>query len=178
MKEQISELQDRVVGIPRVQKEEKRIKKNWNSLKDLWDNCASLVAQRLSVCLECRRSGFNPWVRKIPGRRKWQPTPVLLPGKSHGGRIPWREKPGRLQSMGSQRVGHDWASSLHWDNIKYTFICRIGKEKRERKGQKFYLKKRLLKTSVIWERKQKSRSREDRVSQEVHTKTKCQHVKS
>jgi len=31
----------------------------------------------------CRRYGFNPWVRKIPWRRKWQPTPVLLPGKSH-----------------------------------------------------------------------------------------------
>ena len=35
-------------------------------------------------------------------RRQWQPTPVLLPGKSHG----WRE-PGRLQSMGSLRVRHD-----------------------------------------------------------------------
>jgi len=34
----------------------------------------------------CRRCGFNPWVRKIPWRRKWQPTPVLLPGKSHGQR--------------------------------------------------------------------------------------------
>ena len=32
------------------------------------------------------RPGFNPWVRKIPWRRKWQPTPVLLPGKSHGQR--------------------------------------------------------------------------------------------
>ena len=30
--------------------------------------------------------GFDPWVRKIPWRRKWQPTPVLLPGKSHGQR--------------------------------------------------------------------------------------------
>ena len=28
-------------------------------------------------------------------------------------RIPWAEEPGRLQSMGSQRVGHDWATSLH-----------------------------------------------------------------
>ena len=27
---------------------------------------------------------FNPWVKKIPWRRKWQPTPVFLPGKSHG----------------------------------------------------------------------------------------------
>ena len=41
--------------------------------------------------------GFNPWVRKIPWRRKWQPTPVFLPGKSHGwrslvGYSPWGRK--------------------------------------------------------------------------------------
>ena len=30
-----------------------------------------------------RRLGFNPWIRKIPWRRKWQPTPVFLPGKPH-----------------------------------------------------------------------------------------------
>ena len=30
--------------------------------------------------------GFDPWVGKIPWRRQWQPTPVLLPGKSHGQR--------------------------------------------------------------------------------------------
>ena len=40
-----------------------------------------------SAC-QCR---FDPWVRKIPGRRKWQPTPVFLPGE-----IPWTEGPGRL----------------------------------------------------------------------------------
>ena len=45
----------------------------------------SLVAQMV-VCLQCRRSWFNPWVGKIPWRRKWQPTPVFLPGKSHGQR--------------------------------------------------------------------------------------------
>ena len=33
-----------------------------------------------------KRLGFTPWVRKIPWRRKWQPTPVFLPGKSHGQR--------------------------------------------------------------------------------------------
>ena len=38
--------------------------------------------------------GFDPWVRKIPWRRRWQPTPVFLPGKSHGqrslvGYSPW-----------------------------------------------------------------------------------------
>ena len=41
------------------------------------------------------------------GRRQWQPTLVLLPGK-----IPWMEELGRLQSMGSRRFGHDWATSL------------------------------------------------------------------
>ena len=33
------------------------------------------------------RSGFDPWIGKIPWRRKWQPTPVYLPGESHGQRI-------------------------------------------------------------------------------------------
>ena len=33
---------------------------------------------------QCGRPGFDPWVGKIPWRRKWQPTPVLLPRKSHG----------------------------------------------------------------------------------------------
>ena len=38
-----------------------------------------------SAC-KCRRHGFNPWVGKIPCRRKWQPTPIFLPGESHGQR--------------------------------------------------------------------------------------------
>ena len=38
-----------------------------------------------SAC-EFRRHGFDPWVGKIPCRRKWQPTPVFLSGKSHGQR--------------------------------------------------------------------------------------------
>ena len=33
---------------------------------------------------KCRKPGFSLWVGKIPWRRKWQPTPVFLPGKSHG----------------------------------------------------------------------------------------------
>ena len=52
-----------------------------------------------------RRCGFDSWVRKILWRRKWQPTPIFLPGKSHGqrsllGYSPW----------GYKRVGHDLAT--------------------------------------------------------------------
>ena len=44
-----------------------------------------------------KRSEFNPWVRKIPWRRTWQPTLVFLPGQSHGqrslvGYSPWGHK--------------------------------------------------------------------------------------
>ena len=48
-----------------------------------------------------KRCKFDLWVRKIPCRSKWQPTAVLLPGKS-----PRTEKPGGLQSMQSQRIRH------------------------------------------------------------------------
>ena len=36
------------------------------------------------TCQQCRRHRVNPWVGKIPWRRKWQPIPVFLPGESHG----------------------------------------------------------------------------------------------
>ena len=49
-----------------------------------------------SAC-QCRRHRFDPYVRKIPWRRAWQPTPVFLPGESHGqrrlsGYSPWGRK--------------------------------------------------------------------------------------
>ena len=48
---------------------------------------ASLVAQSVkNICLQYMRLELDPWVGKIPCRGKWQPTPVFLPGKSHGQR--------------------------------------------------------------------------------------------
>ena len=51
---------------------------------------------------QCRRCGLDPWVGKIPWKRKRQLTPGFLPGKSHG----QRSQAG-YSSMGLQRVGHD-----------------------------------------------------------------------
>ena len=60
-------------------------------------------------CMRHKGCHFDPWVEKIPWRKAWQPTPVFLPGES-----PWAEKSGGLQSMGSQRVGHDWVTEVNW----------------------------------------------------------------
>ena len=60
------------------------------------------------------RRVFESWVGKTPWSRKWQSTPVFLPGNFHGqkslvgyssqGR---KEEPGGLQFIGSKRLGHD-----------------------------------------------------------------------
>ena len=57
--------------------------------------------------LQCRSLGFDPWIRKIPCRREWQPTPVFLPGKSHGWRSlvgpnPWSHE----ESDMTERLTH------------------------------------------------------------------------
>ena len=40
--------------------------------------------ESICQCRRPRRHRFEPWVRKIPWRRKWQPIPAFLPGESHG----------------------------------------------------------------------------------------------
>ena len=80
---------------------------------------ASLVVQTVKH-LQCRGPGFSLWVRKIPWRRKWQPTPVLLPGKSHGQRSlagcsPW-----------GCRVGQDWATSTTTSFILQISLSWLG----------------------------------------------------
>ena len=63
-------------------------------------------------CLQCRRPGFNPWVRKIPWRKEWQTAPVFLPGEFHG------QEHGGLQSLELQRIGRDWeTNTLTFTNL-------------------------------------------------------------
>ena len=54
-------------------------------------------------CRRHKRCRFDPWGRRFPWRGTWQPTPVFLPGKSHG----QRSVAGYIQSVGLQSFGHD-----------------------------------------------------------------------
>ena len=63
----------------------------WAHLKELKKPTLHISSRTLSIdcCFSCRRRNrcrFDPWVRRIPWRRAWQPTPVFLPGESHGQR--------------------------------------------------------------------------------------------
>ena len=64
-------------------------------INEIWDFPGD--SEGKSICLQCGRHRFNPWFGNIPWRRKWQPTPVFLLGKSHGqrslvGYSPWGHK--------------------------------------------------------------------------------------
>ena len=76
---------------------------------------------------QCRRCGFDLWVWKVPWRRKWQPTPVFLPGKSHGQRSLAGYSPGVV------RVRHDLVPKKQQQQIThctqalrllYPFLCQ------------------------------------------------------
>ena len=66
---------------------------------------SSVVKESICQCRRHWRHGFNPWVGKIPWRRKWQPTPVFWPEKSHGqrslaGYSPWACKKSDMAEHG------------------------------------------------------------------------------
>ena len=50
------------------------------------ERAQTVKKKKKKICLQCRRSAFDPWVWKIPWRREWVPNPVFLPGESNGQR--------------------------------------------------------------------------------------------
>ena len=94
----------------------------WCSTTCLFFSKSSSISWLLPSFLTVPHSYLKGWLpgylvlsKVLKRRRQWHPTPVLLPEK-----IPWMEEPGRLWSMGSKRVGQDWATSfslftfMHW----------------------------------------------------------------
>jgi len=90
------------------------------------------VVKNLPAMQEGHR--FNPWVGKIPWRRKWQPIPVFLPGKSHG----QRSLVG-YSSLGCKRVRYHLAAknnNTHTHTHTHMYIhahARVWERKRHRK---------------------------------------------
>ena len=62
------------------------------------------------ICKSHRRCGFDSWVEKLSWRRKWQPIPVLLPGRSHGRRSLAGYSPWDLKKL---------------DMTKHTHMCSV-----------------------------------------------------
>ena len=58
----------------------------WHCAWYLADSLSGLEGKEPACNAGGARPGFDPWVRKVPWRREWQPTPVFLPGEPHGHR--------------------------------------------------------------------------------------------
>ena len=64
-----------------------------------------------------RRHGFDPWVGKIPGRRKWEPALVFLPGESQGqrslaGYSPWGRKESDIATEHARVMAHPCSGDM------------------------------------------------------------------
>ena len=95
---------------------------------------ASLVAQRLKH-LQCGRPGFDSWVKKIPWRRKWQPTLVFLAGESHGGRSLVGYSPqGHKESDTTERLHFHFHMVKNLPAMQETRVRSLGQEDPLEKG--------------------------------------------
>ena len=118
--------QNSVIDCITIKKKKKKLKKSffifhkWFEWKEheLWShrdldwyhrfitytNSVTLETDLICQCRRCRRHGFDPWVGKIPWRRKWQRSPIFLTGESHGQRSlvdcsPWGHKDPQLNTL-------------------------------------------------------------------------------
>ena len=79
-----------------------------------WLSCKNLPAN----VFQSRRCRFDPYIEKIPCRRKWQPTLEFLPGKRHG------KKSLLGYSLWGLRIGHDLATEQQHCYITLWFLVR------------------------------------------------------
>ena len=97
---------------------------DWATFTSHADRRSSLVAQVVKNPLQCRRPGFGPLAGEIPWRRTWQPTPVFLPGESHGQRCLVGCNPQGCKELNSA----EWLSTStywpHWCSSQQTVISR------------------------------------------------------
>ena len=93
---------------------------------------------------QCGRSGFHPRIGKTPWRRKWQPIPVFLPGKSHGQRnlvcySPWDGK----------RVGHELAVTVTI-YLKLGWVCGNERSNTREAGRHHWWRALKVALRIVW----------------------------
>ena len=87
---------------------------NNNKTTDIWGSQVELVIRNLPANAgDTRDVVFDPWVEKIPWRRQWHPTPVLLPGKFHG----WRSL------VGCSPWGREESDMTEWLHFDFSLSC-------------------------------------------------------
>ena len=79
-------------------------------------------------CRRHRRHGFDPWVKKIPWSRKWQPTTVFLPGRFHGqrslvGYSPWFHKESDTTEGLNRQACHSARRFLSICFVRRAYTC-------------------------------------------------------
>ena len=108
----------------------------------IWRFCFPGGASGKEPACQCKRHRFYPWVGKIPWRKERQPTPVFLPGESHGqrslvGYSPW-----------VHRVGHDWVTNIHthefWNCIQNQLKKEMNFVLLEKRSTKFSIKCQIV----------------------------------
>ena len=100
------------------------------SSKGLWGFPRSFSDEE-SAC-QCRSCRFDPRVRKIPWRRKWQPTPVVLLGESHGQRSWWAIAHGVTKELGTTEwLKNNTTKGLWFAEVNIAASCstRTGPER-------------------------------------------------
>ena len=101
-----------------------KVRRSLGSREHYEANIWWLSGERILLQRRRQRSGFNPWVGKIPWRKKWQPTPVFLPGASHGQRslvtVQWIAKD-------SDTTEHKARAHTHNIWLTYLRTCLLSK---------------------------------------------------
>ena len=95
------------------------------------------MAQWKRIHLQCRRCRFKPWVGKIPWRREWLPTPVVLPGEFYGQRSlvrysPWSHERVRhilVINNNSNSLIEEQVLALVEFSVKARLSCSCGKKR-------------------------------------------------
>ena len=107
---------------------------SWFPLGNYVSHCVlALGLRQWRICLQCERPRFDPWVRKIPWRRKWQSTPVFLPREFHGQRNLVGYSPcGRKEWDRTQWLTLSLSSSISSDN----YISWVGMQDHDWVGKR------------------------------------------